>query len=155
MLTTTFSAADARPRLRGRVTWSLALLLLLPFALIAQTAGTIAGRVSAANGTPVVGAFILLDAGNRPLAQTDAEGRYRIAGVSLGTHIVVVRAPGFAQSTKTIDVGRDAAQADFTVNPTAATLSAVTVIGTRSDLAQTRERILQVAGGENLIRAAE
>ena len=46
MLSTTFSAADARPRLRGRVSWSLA-LLLLPFTLIAQTAGTIAGRVSA------------------------------------------------------------------------------------------------------------
>ncbi len=150
MLPTTFSAADARPRVRGRVTWSLA-LLLLPFALIAQTPGTIAGRVSAANGTPVAGAFILLDAGNQPLAQTDAEGRYRIAGVSPGTHIVVVRASGFAPSTKTIDVALDAAEADFTVSPTAATLSAVTVIGTRSDLAQTRERILQVAGAVDLI----
>src|SRR5205823_3101917 len=145
MLTPIFSAARTPPPLRGGVNWSLT-LLLLPFTLIAQTTGTIAGRVSAANGTPVAGAFVLLDAGSRPLAQTDADGRYRIGGVSPGTHIVVVRASGFAASTKTIDVGRDGATADFTVSPTAATLSAVTVIGTRSDLAETRERVFQVAG---------
>src|SRR4029077_12153742 len=104
MLSTTFSAAGARPRLRGRVSWSLA-LLVLPFTLIAQTAGTITGRVSAANGTPVAGAFMLVDAGSRPLAQTDAEGRFRIGGVAPGSHIIVVRASGFAPSTKTIDVG--------------------------------------------------
>ena len=98
---------------------------------------------------------MLVDAGSRPLAQTDAEGRYRIGGVAPGSHIIVVRASGFAPSTKTIDVGRDAVQADFTVSPTAATLSAVTVIGTRSDLAETRERMFQVAGAVALIDPAE
>jgi iron complex outermembrane receptor protein len=133
----------------------IAFFLLLPCALAAQTAGTIAGRVTAANGTPVVGAFILLDAGSRPLAQTDTDGRYRVAGVAAGSHTVVARATSFASGTRTIDVGSAPARVDFTLSPTAATLSAVTVIGTRSDLAETRERVFQVAGAVDLIDPEE
>ena len=126
MLPGRIGAFLARPRLRRRASWSLS-LVLIPFALVAQSAGTIAGRVAAANGTPVAGAFILIDAGTRPLAQTVADGRYRIAAVAHGTHTVVVRAWGFAVSTRAVDVGATPATAEFTVSPTAATLSAVTV----------------------------
>jgi len=145
-----FDAFSACPPLRRHLRWSLP-LLLIPFTLFAQAGGTIAGRVAGATGTPVAGAFILIDAGTRPLAQTDTDGRYRIAGVTLGTHTVVVRASGFAVNTRAVDVGAAPATADFTMSPTAATLSAVTVIGTRSDLAETRERAFQVAGAVAVI----
>jgi len=154
MPTPTFSAPFTRPHLRRRVSWLLT-FFLLPFTLSAQTSGTISGRVSTNTGTAVAGAFILLDAASRPLAQTDAEGRYRITSVSTGTHTVVVRASGFAASTQTVEVSAAVATADFTVSPTAATLSAVTVIGTRSDLAETRERLAQVAGAVDLIDPEE
>ena len=71
MFTDVFIAAAARVTSRAVERGSrLLALLLIPFPLAAQTAGSISGRVTA-NGTPVVGAFILLDAGSRPLAQTD------------------------------------------------------------------------------------
>lgn len=127
-----------------------ALLVLAP-SLDAQSAGTIAGRVtSASTGTPIVGAFILVD-GGAPKAQTDGDGRYRVAGVAAGTHTVDARR-GTATATRVIDLIAGAtATADFALHDAPPVLAAVTVIGTRTDLDETRERAAQVPGAVTVV----
>ena len=137
----------------------LALSLLVPALLPAQGTGTIEGRIVATEGssrTPIVGAFVLVDSATRPSAQTDADGRYHIPNVPAGAHVVQARRVGYAPATKaiTLDAG-GTATADLSLTTTAAALSAVTVIGTRGDLAETRERLLQVPGAVDIVEPSE
>ena len=75
--------------------------------LHAQTAGTIAGRVtSATTGTPLSGVFIFVD-GTAPRAQTDAEGSYRVAGIPVGKRNVEARR-GTATATTVVEGSRPA-----------------------------------------------
>ncbi|HWH50711.1 MAG TPA: TonB-dependent receptor plug domain-containing protein, partial [Gemmatimonadaceae bacterium] len=119
--------------------------------LAAQTTGTIAGQIVGPDRAPVVGAFLLLDGSTRPVAQSDDQGRYRIPGVAAGTHNVTARAVGFAAADQSVDVDAATATVNFTLSAAAAALKAVTVIGTRTDLAETRERVLEVPGGVDLV----
>ena len=119
--------------------------------LSAQDSASVNGQVTARDGAPVVGAFILVDSAKVPAAQTDANGRYTIAVVSPGLHAITARRTGFAPATIELTAGDTAAIGDIVLDPIAATLSAVTVIGSRSDLAETRHRLQQVPGGVALI----
>ncbi len=113
------------------------------------------GRVTTANGDPVVGAFVFVDGGARPAAQTDAQGRYRVGGLTLGRHAVEVRRTGYATGAQTVLLTSTAgATADVSL-ARAAALAGVTVIGTRGDLAETRERVARVSGGASLVESAE
>src|SRR5690349_19092800 len=56
------------------------LIGLLPGVLRSQAAGTISGRVVAAEGQPIVGAQVSV-AGTTRGANTDQQGRYTITGV--------------------------------------------------------------------------
>ena len=51
------------------------LVTLFPFAARTQGGATITGRVSAADGAVIVGAFILVDSAGQPAAQTGVDGR--------------------------------------------------------------------------------
>jgi iron complex outermembrane recepter protein len=140
-----------------RVTFAALMVALITVArpLHAQSTGTITGRVtSASTGTPVVGAFILVD-GGAPKAQTGIDGRYRVAGVTAGTHTVDARR-GTATATTVVDVaGGATATADFTLRDAPPVLAAVTVIGTRTDLDETRERAAQVPGAVTVVGPGE
>ena len=130
---------------------------VFPSGASAQDTGTIQGRVtSAGDRAPIVGAFILIDSTTRPMAQTDANGAYHIPNVAVGLHRVQARRVGYAPATLvvTLDSGATAV-ADLTLETTAAALGPVTVIGTRGDLAETRERLQQVPGGVDIIEPAE
>lgn len=121
----------------------------------AQDAGAVEGRVTAADGSPVVGAFVSVDGGARPAAQTDAQGRYRVGGLTPGRHAVEVRRTGYATGAQTVLLTSTAgATADVSL-ARAAALAGVTVIGTRGDLAETRERVVRVPGGAALVESAE
>ena len=135
----------------------LATFVCIPSMLSAQTTGVVQGRVTSGDGgVPVVGAFILVDSATRPSAQTDAEGRYHIPSVPLGGHTVQARRVGYAAAGAAITVSAGAtAEANIVLTPAAAALTAVTVIGSRGDLAETRERLLQVAGGVDIVEPAE
>ena len=136
-------------------------VLLLVFILGAtrplMAQGTsITGRVvSQENGAPVVGAFISLD-GGLPLAQSDADGRFVLPGVVTGSHTVQVRRVGYATSDMTITLD-GAATFDITITlaPEVAVMRAVTVIGTKSDLDETRQRIALVPGSVAMIEPAQ
>jgi iron complex outermembrane receptor protein len=110
--------------------------------------------MSAATGTPIVGAFILVDGGT-PKARTDVDGRYRVVGVAAGTHTIEARR-GTAAATAAVDVAPGAtASADFTLRDAPPVLAAVTVIGTRTDLDETRERAAQVPGAVTVVGPEE
>ena len=134
--------------------------LVAPVALAAQSpttgSGAIAGRVIGRGDEPVVGAFILLDGATRPATQSDADGRYRIDSVAPGTHTVEARRVGYLAARRTVDVAAGAvAAADVALAADVATLHPVTVIGTRSDFAETRARAFQVPGGVSVVEPAE
>jgi iron complex outermembrane receptor protein len=120
-------------------------------ALSAQDSASISGRVTARDGAPVAGAFILVDSSRAPSAQTGSDGRYTIGNVAPGAHLLTARRTGFAPATIELTASGTPAVADIVLDPVAATLTAVTVIGSRSDLAETRRRLQQVPGAVALI----
>jgi iron complex outermembrane receptor protein len=128
--------------------------LALGFAsqLLAQGTGAIVGRVlSADTAEPVVGAFISIDEA-RPVAQSDTAGRFRIDGVAAGTHTLRVHRVGYLTVARSVDVAIDGVSDIEIVLATDATrLDVVTVIGSRSDLADTRRSIARVPGGVALV----
>ena len=130
------------------------LVLVAPAALRAQapdSTGAVAGRVLSATG-PVVGAFILVDGGTTPAAQSDAEGRYRVSGLAAGTHTLDARRAGFTPAPRAVVVTAGATAAlDLALAAIPSTLAQVTVIGTRTDLAETRARAARVPGAVSIV----
>jgi TonB-linked SusC/RagA family outer membrane protein len=92
--------------------------------------GTIAGRItSGVSGEPVPGATVRV-ADTRLGAATDAEGRYRIADVPEGPHVVYVTRIGFARDSQTVTVAAgQTVTADFSLHEIAVRLSEVVSIG--------------------------
>jgi len=129
--------------------------LALGAPLRAQSTGTVTGRVtSATTGTPLIGAFILLD-GGAPRTQTDTAGVYRLGAVPAGRHVVEVRR-GTAGATSIADVAAAATvTADFTIHDAPPVLATVTVIGTRTDLDETRERAAEIPGAVSVVGPEE
>lgn len=128
---------------------------LLTNPLAAQSNGSVSGKVVAMNGSPIVGAFISIDSAP-PATQTDVAGQFRIDSVSTGAHAIHVRRTGYLETVDSILVSPDAlAQVSVTLAEKVATLAGVTVIGTKTDLAETRERMTQVPGAVALIDAAQ
>jgi iron complex outermembrane receptor protein len=137
--------------IRRVLTFAIAATTIAAPPLRAQSTGTVAGRVvSSTTGTPAIGAFILVDGGT-PKSQTDADGRYTVRGIAVGKHTVEVRR-GTVASTIEVDVrAGSTVTADFTLRDAAAVLAAVTVIGTRTDLDETRERAARVPGAVSVV----
>ena len=85
---------------RGRTSAAPACLLLLLLAapLAAQTSGAIEGRVrDAATGQPVAGARIEV-VGAGLSTESDSSGAFRVTEVRAGSHVVEIRAVGYAMA---------------------------------------------------------
>lgn len=95
------------------------------------TVGIIAGTVTDERGQqPIPGAQIQV-VGTTLGAMTDAEGKYRIVGVSAGTVILRVRRLGFNAADRTVAVGDDqTVTVDFALTPAPVSLDAMVVTGT-------------------------
>jgi iron complex outermembrane receptor protein len=123
--------------------------------LHAQSTGSVVGRVIAADNSPIVGAFISLDDA-APVAQSDADGRFRIAGISFGSHVVHVRRSGFVEAVDSVTVAANGPlEININLAVRVARLTNVTVIGTKTDLAERREQLAQVPGGVAMVGAAQ
>jgi len=123
--------------------------------LPAQSVGEITGKVTTAGNSPIVGAFISID-DSAPAAQTDAHGDFRIAGVAPGSHLLRVRRSGYVDSADSIVVATDApTQINISLAAKVATLAGVTVIGTKTDLAETREQLAKIPGAVAMVEAPE
>ncbi|MDB4951815.1 MAG: putative TonB-dependent receptor [Gemmatimonadetes bacterium] len=142
---------------RAAVMAALVLLSTAAFASAAdaQTPGTVTGRAVSTGGEALAGALVFVDGGAHPAARTDAAGRYRVSGLTPGRHTVEVRRAGYTAASAVVEVSAVGATADLSLAPAAYALRGVTVIGTRGDLAETRERVARVPGGAALVGSAE
>ena len=122
--------------------------------LVAQSPGEIAGKVVTVAMAPIAGAFVSIDDA-APITQTDADGNFRIGGLSAGKHAIVVRRSGYLPATDSIDVGTDLGPITITLTEKIATLAGVTVIGSKGDLAERREQLAQIPGGVAMVQAPE
>ncbi|GAC1479355.1 MAG: TonB-dependent receptor [Gemmatimonadaceae bacterium] len=133
---------------------------IAPPAAVAQTTplpsaaptGAVIGRVtSAMDGTPLPAALIVV-AGTALHAQTDDAGRYALTDIVPGHRTIAVRRAGFAEARRTVLVRSGAVDTvDFAVDVTPAALSQVTIIGSPSDIAETRATLARVPGATTLI----
>ena len=105
-------------------------LAVLPTIAVAQTTGTLAGRVTS-NGAPVVGATVTASGGRSALTRTD--GRYRLT-LPAGRYQVTARRIGLqtATASATITDG-NTTTLDFSLAQSVATLEAVSTLGTRGE----------------------
>jgi iron complex outermembrane receptor protein len=98
-----------------------------PIALEAQT-GTIRGRVTIdTSGVPLTGVTISFGARS---VQTQADGRYVLAGVFAGTDTLRARLIGYLPVARSVTVGSgQTADADFTMTASAMSLAEIVVTG--------------------------
>ena len=122
--------------------------------LAAQSTGQVTGTVATASGERIAGAFILIDDTVR--TQTDTAGTFQIDGVAYGQHAIVVRRTGYVPASDSVEVS-PFVEAVVRINLAAVItrLRGVTVIGTRTDLAERREQLAQVPGGVAMIEAPQ
>src|SRR6185436_4320878 len=104
----------------SRALAALAALMVITLSLIIVRAagGQIEGKVSDPKGAAVVGATVRVtdnETNRTSSAVTDAQGRYKIAGLTAGSYTVVVSANGFTDGRlENVKVDDDAvAPADF------------------------------------------
>jgi iron complex outermembrane recepter protein len=128
---------------------------LMVHPLGAQSVGSVSGTVLGGGGAPVVGALISVDSA-APATQTDGAGQFRVDSIAAGAHVIRVRRSGYIESIDSVVVAPSAvAQLSITVTQKVATLAGVTVIGTKSDLAETRQRLAEVPGAVAMVDAAQ
>jgi TonB-dependent receptor len=95
---------------------------------VAQTAGTISGRVTGPDGNPVASASIML-LGAQRIAVTDQSGKYRIGAVPPGNHKLVARFFGFSPDTAQGEVrGGATTQLDFAMAAAPTLLSSIVIV---------------------------
>ena len=122
----------------------------------AQETGTIVGQVLASNPDSVLGtALVSVDDGFLNV-QTDAEGRFKLAGLAKGKHVVTAKRIGYAPLRRTVRVraGQETA-VRLLLSPKGMELAELTVIGTKADLDERRARLAQVPGSVALIESSE
>ena len=90
-----------------RLTRLLSLSLLLSGSALAQATGTLAGVVlDADTGAPLAAANVALPDLNRG-AVTDAEGRFFLNAVPIGTHVLRASTVGYEEARQTAEVAAD------------------------------------------------
>ena len=123
-------------------------------AATAQTTGSIGGRITEADGTPIAGAQIVLDGGQQGTLSNDT-GLYLLRSVTPGTHAISIERIGFATFTGQVTVAAEAATTlDVEMETAAVELAGLTVIGSREEIEITRRQIREVPGAVALITPA-
>jgi iron complex outermembrane recepter protein len=139
----------------ARVTCLLLVLVTSAGTAAAQQTGSIAGRVFAGNRDSAVTALVSVDEGIINV-QTDAEGHFRFSDLTPGKHAVVAKRLGYTPVRRVVRVSAGAETAvDLILSPRALELAELTVIGTKADLDERRERLAQVPGSVTLIESQQ
>ena len=112
--------------------WKVSLLLLVWTATVAASqAGELQGRVLAqSNRAPLAGVQASI-AALGVSATTDSAGKFRLASLRSGEHVLVLRNPGFTPETTFVDIPGDAVVSlDFTLREAVTSLPTRRVEGT-------------------------
>jgi outer membrane receptor protein involved in Fe transport len=101
-----------------------------PEATKMQTSTIMGTVIDAKTGEPVLAVTVTVE-GTARAAHTDADGKYRIAGVPAGTYEVSARRLGYAKATRSVTVGdADTVQVDFAMEKSPSVLDQVVTTGT-------------------------
>ena len=104
--------------------------LCAPRALFAQ-GSTFAGRVLTDSGSPIAGSEVALTSKR---ANTNAKGEFKLTALSAGEHVVLVRMPGYAPRSDTIEVAEAGeVRREYSLSRIQAILPAVPVVATLTD----------------------
>ena len=124
-------------------------------AALAQN-GTITGTITdGVSGQPVAGVTVSIES-TTTLTTTDRVGHYRLPNVAPGRVVVEVRRVGYNPIRRPLDLAIDQIMSlDLVLSATATELAELTVIGSRTDLQETRANIEQVPGGVDLVSSEE
>ena len=142
-------------RLRPGIMLGALFALMLSSPAIAQN-GTITGTVTDAISAQTVAGAVVSIAGTTLSSQTDRVGHYRLEGVSPGRVVIELKRVGYSAIRQEVDLAiGQLKQLDFVLSATATELAALTIIGSRSDLQETRQRLEQVPGGVDFVSAEE
>ena len=104
---------------------ALAPLLLLPTETARAQAGTVSGVVLDRGQAPLPNAQVTVQ-GTRLGSQTDANGRFRIAGINGNSAVLEIRRLGYKMATTTASVGTET---QVSMEPASINLDAVVVTG--------------------------
>lgn len=130
-------------------------VLVVPGLARAQN-GSISGTVTAAVSGQTVNAATVSIAGTETSARTDEVGHYRLINVAPGHLVVEVTRIGFSPLRREVDLAAgQVLQLDLVLSAVPTELAELTVIGSRSDLQEVRERLAEVPGGVDLVSAEE
>jgi iron complex outermembrane receptor protein len=134
----------------------LAVMLAMPMSYAVAQGGTIEGTVtSTVSGQTVPGAVVSIE-GTGLAAQTDGVGHYRIVQVPFGRYMLEVRRVGYSVTRQPVQLTpAEAVRVDLVLKAVPTELAAMTVIGSRTDLQETRQQLAQIPGGVDLISAEE
>lgn len=129
---------------------------LCPAILPAQeTGGGVSGHVTDAEGAPLAGASILV-IGTTIRTRTDSAGYYNLPALPAGPQSFSARLIGYSPVTREVQVPvTGQLTMDFSLSLGMTELAEVTVVGTRQDLAERRERLAQIPGSVDLITSEE
>jgi iron complex outermembrane receptor protein len=128
--------------------------LAVPAQLIAQV-GNIRGQVTDVEGDPVVRAVVVLVASGAR-TETDASGQFALRRVPAGRHELQVARLGLAPVSKTVVVPvGGTAEIAIEMPLLALALEALSVIGSETELDETRQRLLEIPGSVALVEPAE
>ena len=116
--------------LRRSLLVSLIVLSVLSMPAVAQDRPVVQGTVTDDTGAPLPGAHVVVKGTSTGVA-TSADGTYRLASITAGTHTVVVSAVGFRTVTKNIELADDEKRTwDVTLASTVVQREEVVVTGT-------------------------
>lgn len=88
--------------------------------------------------------------------QTGADGGFRFSGLRPGKVKLTARKPGFAPAERQVTLGAgEEASIDLVLRPRATQLAELSVIGTRADLDERRDRLADVPGAVALVESED
>lgn len=135
------------------VLFLVAVLLLAPESLRAQSANLSGTVVDAQTSLALPGARVRIDGLDRG-AITGQNGRFVITGVPSGTHRLTVTYLGYAEATRSVEIARGVANTvQFALEPRAIELGGVTVVGQRSGQARALNQQLASPNITNVVAA--
>lgn len=127
------------------IRWAATLLtvpLLMSAASLAgaQATGAVAGRVTeASSGKPLAYAQVYTETDPNRAARSDLEGRYRLTGLTPGSHRITVRLVGFSSKTVTVNVvAGETATTDVQLATQPLNLDALVVTGQGGEISKRR-----------------